>query len=89
MLVTANLVDHIVQSRGLFNCAHLLLKEGKDPGQTVKHTHLHVIVQSNSLQGFFGKLTVLWNIIFGSRPMNSAQLNATVEAWRKELVHLA
>ena len=54
---------------------YLFHKTGIDAGQTVPHWHMHLIVTANKTQGFFGKLTVLKNMLFGSSPMKRVSGN--------------
>lgn len=84
--LTAKLVDHFTETRKSVKNVYLLNKTGVDAGQTVKHWHLHVIFSTNTAQDFWGKLTVIKNILIGSSPMEKDELAKKVDALRKELV---
>jgi len=65
--------------------AYLFHKTGKDAGQTVPHWHMHVIFTSNKAQDFFGKITVLRNMLFGSFPMKDRDLQEKVDSLKLRL----
>jgi diadenosine tetraphosphate (Ap4A) HIT family hydrolase len=81
---TQHLVEHFTKSRPVKK-VYLMNKTGIDAGQTVKHWHMHVIFSTNTAQDWFGKLTVVWNILFGARPLSAQALAARVTDLRKEL----
>ncbi|GAB4188169.1 MAG: hypothetical protein Tsb0015_07850 [Simkaniaceae bacterium] len=81
------ILNHFSQNRALKG-SHLFHKTGKDAGQTVKHWHLHMILTSNDAQDFFGKLTVLKNMLIGSSKMTDEALQKKVEDLRGELKDL-
>ncbi len=85
--LTAKLVDHFMEKRKIKN-VYLLNKTGIDAGQTVKHWHLHVIFSTNTAQDFWGKMTVLKNILLGSSPMKKEDLARKVADLREELATL-
>ena len=87
--LTSRLIDRISLSRQNIENIYLLNKTGIDAGQTVNHWHMHVIFSTNKAQDFWGKLTVLKNILFGSSPMKIAELTQRVEALRKELAPIS
>ena len=72
--LTTKLVDHITETRKSVKNVYLLNKTGVDAGQTVKHWHLHVIFSTNTAQDFWGKITVIKNILLGSSPMKKDDL---------------
>lgn len=88
MELTTKLVNHFTDARKTIKNAYLLNKTGKDAGQTVKHWHLHVIFSTNAAQDFWGKLTVLKNILLGSSPMKKEDLAKRVNLLREELAQL-
>lgn len=71
-----------------FHTAYLFNKSGKNAGQTVPHWHQHLVFTATKTQEFFGKLTVLKNMLFGSSVLPEAELKARVEALRTKLSHL-
>lgn len=85
--LTTRLINHITETRKTVKNTYLLNKTGIDAGQTVKHWHLHVIF-SNTMQDFWGKLTVFKNILLGSSPMKKCDLTKKVNELRKELAYL-
>lgn len=78
------LMRHFKQTRKAEDI-YLFHKTGIDAGQTVPHWHMHLIVTANKTQGFFGKLTVLKNMLFGSSPMKDAPLKKKVNTLSQEL----
>lgn len=82
--LTQKLMAHFEKTREAEDF-YLFHKTGIDAGQTVPHWHMHLIVTTNKAQGFFGKLTVLKNMLFGSSPMKDAPLQKKVNALGKEL----
>ncbi len=83
--LTKKLVDHFTATRKTVKNVYLLNKTGIDAGQTLPHWHLHAIFSTNSTQDFWGKITVLKNILFGSTPMKKEALATRVDALKKEL----
>lgn len=83
--LTQKLVDHLSESRKTVKNIYLLNKTGVDAGQTVKHWHLHVIFSMNTAQDFWGKITVLKNILLGSSPMQKNELEKKISELRNEL----
>lgn len=83
--LTTKLIDHFTETRKNVKNVYLLNKTGADAGQTVKHWHLHVIFCTNTSQDFWGKITVLKNILLGSSPMKKDDLKKKVTDLRKEL----
>lgn len=81
MELTSRLISHLGSARTVY----LLNKTGIDAGQTVKHWHLHVIFSSNPAQDFWGKMTVVRNILFGSSPMREDELQKKVAELRNLL----
>lgn len=86
--LTTKLVDHIKEKRKTVKNVYLLNKTGVDAGQTVKHWHLHVIFSTSTAQDFWGKITVIKNILLGSSPMKIDELAKKVDELREELKHL-
>lgn len=82
--LTTKLVEHVTKTRSEVLNAYLLNKTGLDAGQTVKHWHLHVIFTTNAAQDFWGKLTVIKNILLGSSPMSRDDLAKRVNELRTE-----
>ncbi|MEC7838584.1 MAG: HIT family protein [Chlamydiota bacterium] len=82
-----NLMQHFTNARSIEDI-YLLHKTGVDAGQTVPHWHLHLILSANKTQDFFGKLTVLKNMLIGSSPMKGEELTERVQSLKKELKHL-
>lgn len=85
--LTQKLITHFSQTRPIQD-VYLFHKTGVDAGQTVPHWHMHMILISNKTQGFFGKLTVLKNMLMGSSPMKDNDLKEKVGSLRSELKHL-
>lgn len=83
--MTTKLVDHMTNSRKTVKNVYLLNKTGVDAGQTVKHWHLHVIFSTSTAQDFWGKITVIKNILFGSSPMKKDELAKNIGKLRAEL----
>ena len=65
--------------------AYLFDKSGKEAGQTVPHWHEHIVFTNTKTQEFFGKLTVLRNMIFGSWPLSKMELTWRVVTLKKDL----
>lgn len=86
--LTTKLVDHFTETRKNVKNVFLLNKTGVDAGQTVKHWHLHVIFSTNTSQVFWGKITIIKNILLGSSPMKKDDLAKKVGELRKELATL-
>jgi diadenosine tetraphosphate (Ap4A) HIT family hydrolase len=87
MELTTKLVEHFDKTRNTKN-VYLFNKTGVDAGQSVKHWHLHVIFSSNPAQDFWGKMTVVKNILFGSSPMKKEELARNVSSLRQELASI-
>lgn len=85
LTLTKKLVDHFTETRKSVKNVYLLNKTGIDAGQSVKHWHLHVIFSTDTAQDFWGKITVIKNILLGSSPMRSEDLAKKVADFRKEL----
>lgn len=83
--LTTKLVDHFAETRKNVKNAYLLNKTGVDAGQSVRHWHLHVIFTTNTSQDFWGKITVIKNILLGSSPMKKDDLAQKVSELREEL----
>ena len=64
---------------------YLFHKTGEDAGQTVAHWHMHLVVTTNASQDFYGKLTVLKNMIIGSSPLKGTFLKNEVDKYALEL----
>lgn len=79
------LLQHFAMTRESLIDAYLFHKTGKEAGQAVFHWHLHLVVTSNAAQDFFGKLTVLKNMLSGSSPLSAEELAEKVESLRCEL----
>lgn len=60
-------------------------KTGSVAGQTVAHWHQHLVITTTKIQGIWGKLTVLRNMIFGSFPLKAEKLKTRVEELKKNL----
>lgn len=86
--LTGKLIDHFTETRKTVKNVYLLNKTGIDAGQTVKHWHLHVIFSSNTAQDFWGRITVIKNILLGSSPMKGDELAKKVGELREELATL-
>ena len=86
--LTTRLVGHFTATRRSIKNVYLLNKTGVDAGQTVKHWHLHVIFSTNTAQDFWGKITVIKNILLGSSPMKKDDLTQKVGDLRTELATL-
>lgn len=83
--LTTKMINHFAEHRDFSTNVYLMHKTGKDAGQTVKHWHLQVIFSTNPSQDFWGKLTVLKNIFWGSSPMKPDALAKRVTELRTEL----
>lgn len=51
-----------------------LCKTGIDAGQTVRHFHLHLMIETNASEGFWGRLKVAKNILFNMIPFMNTRL---------------
>ncbi|HEV3269434.1 MAG TPA: HIT domain-containing protein [Candidatus Rhabdochlamydia sp.] len=69
--------------------AHIFDKTGALAGQTVPHWHQHHVFTITKIQGFWGKLTILKNMIFGSSPLKLEELNTKVEQLREDFKNLS
>jgi len=85
LALTTKLVDHFTKKRKTIKNVYLMNKTGEDAGQSVKHWHLHVIFSTNTAQDFWGRITVIRNILFGSSPMKKEELAKKIRDLRKEL----
>ncbi len=85
LTLTQKLIDHFKATREMVKNVYLLNKTGVDAGQTVNHWHLHVIFSTNAAQTFWGRLTVVKNILLGSSPMKKEELAKKVASLRQEL----
>ncbi|MDP1879762.1 MAG: HIT domain-containing protein [Parachlamydiaceae bacterium] len=83
--LTGKLIDHFTTTRKTVKNVYLLNKTGVDAGQTVKHWHLHVIFSTNKAQNFWGRITVIKNILLGSSPLKRDELAKKVGELREEL----
>ena len=81
------LIQHFKSNRSI-ECVYLFDKTGVDAGQTIPHWHQHIVLTASKVQGVFGKLTVLKNMLFGSSPMRGAALTDRVQALSNELKYL-
>jgi diadenosine tetraphosphate (Ap4A) HIT family hydrolase len=86
--LTGKLIDHVTATRKAVKNVYLLNKTGIDAGQTVKHWHLHAIFSTNKAQDFWGKITVIKNILLGPSPMKREDLAKKVDELREELAIL-
>lgn len=86
--LTTKLVNHFTETRKTIKSVYLLNKTGIDTGQTIKHWLLHVIFTTNTAQDFWGKITVMKNIVFGSSPMKKEEVAKKVISLREELAQL-
>ncbi len=68
-----------------YDTTYLFDKSGAQAGQTVPHWHEHVVFTATKTQEFFGKLTVLKNMLIGSSPLSQKELQFRVFLLRKEL----
>jgi diadenosine tetraphosphate (Ap4A) HIT family hydrolase len=68
-----------------YHTAYLFDKTGIEAGQTVPHWHEHVVFTATKTQEFFGKLTVLKNMLFGSSPLPSKELQIRVLLLKEDL----
>lgn len=88
MDLTTKLINHFTNSRKTIKGVYLLNKTGVDAGQTVKHWHLHVIFSTSASQDFWGKLTVMKNILVGSSDMEKNEFAERVKVLSKELASI-
>ncbi len=77
------LLKHLKKTRDV-KMAYLFHKSGVDAGQTVPHFHIHLIAATTPSQDFWGKASVLKNMVLGSSPMKEDDLRQTVEKYRSE-----
>ncbi|MDN3506650.1 MAG: HIT family protein [Simkaniaceae bacterium] len=82
--LSRKLLQRLEENRSVVEVHHYH-KTGVDAGQTVPHWHMHVVVITSKAQGFFGKLTVLKNMLIGSSPMKGDALSTKVKALQREL----
>jgi diadenosine tetraphosphate (Ap4A) HIT family hydrolase len=60
-------------------------KSGPLAGQTVPHWHEHLIFISTKSEEFFGRMTILKNMLLGPKALPKDELVARVQALREEL----
>ena len=65
--------------------AYVFDKTGSRAGQTILHWHQHVVFTTTKLQGIWGKLIVLKNMLFGSSALSNKNLKKKVARFKKEL----
>lgn len=65
--------------------AYIFDKTGPKAGQTVLHWHEHLVFTATKTQDFFGKLTVLKNMLFGSASLPQKELQIRVQSLRRDL----
>jgi diadenosine tetraphosphate (Ap4A) HIT family hydrolase len=82
--LTQRLIDHFYKTRDI-NAVYFFHKTGFDAGQSVNHFHQHVVLTTNKTQDMLGKLTVLKNMLFGSKAMSDEDLYKKVSSLREEL----
>lgn len=68
-----------------YHTAYIFDKSGAEAGQVVPHWHEHLVFTKTKTQDFFGKLTVLKNMLFGAWPLSKNELQNRVQDLRKEL----
>ncbi len=68
-----------------FKTAYLFNKSGAQAGQSVPHWHEHVVFTASKTQEIFGKLTILKNMLIGSRRLSEQELQTRVASLKKEL----
>lgn len=86
--VSQKLIQHFTSTRTIED-VYLFHKTGVDAGQTIPHWHQHIILTSNKTQNFFGRLTVLKNMLIGgSSPMKGAELADRIQSLKAELKYL-
>lgn len=81
--LAALLLKHLKQTRDV-NTAYLFHKSGIDAGQSVPHFHIHLIASTTPFQDFWGKASVLKNMVLGSSPLTDDDLRKAVEKYRTE-----
>lgn len=89
MEATAKIIDHLVATRTSIKNVYMMHKTGVIAGQTVNHCLWRFIASSSATQEFWGKLTVLrnilWGSLWGSSPMNKEAFAEKVKGLREEL----
>lgn len=68
-----------------FKTAYLFNKTGAQAGQSVPHWHEHLVFTATKTQEIFGKLTILKNMLIGSRRLSEKELQMRVAYLKKEL----
>lgn len=68
-----------------FSTAFLLDKSGKAAGQTVFHWHEHLIFTTTKKDEWFSRLIMIKNMVFGSSPLPSHEVQERVQYLRHEL----
>jgi diadenosine tetraphosphate (Ap4A) HIT family hydrolase len=74
------------KNKGL-STAYIFDKTGLEAGQSVPHWHEHIVFTATKTQEFFGKLTVLKNMLIGSSSLSQEELNAQVKLLQNELAN--
>lgn len=87
LVLTTKLLDHFT-ARKRETSAYLFHKTGLDAGQGTKHWNLQLIFTESIAQDFWGKLTVMKNILFGASPLGKEELAEKVQHYRKEFATL-
>lgn len=62
---------------------HVLDKVGRFAGQTESVYHAHVVVVLNKSDDFWGKLSLLWRMVWSPSPLPADELSRRVEAQRE------
>ena len=83
MALAKQLIDTF-QKEG-YHTAYTLNKTGKRAGQSVPHSHEHLIFTSSKTQEVFGKLMVLKNMLIGAWQLPKDELKVRVENLKKKL----
>lgn len=65
--------------------AYIFLKEGEYAGENVDHTHIHLIILANRTEDWWGKGTVLKNMLIGPSILPDSDLENRVNTLRKQL----
>ena len=68
-----------------YHTAYLFDKTGAEAGQAVPHWHEHLIFTATKTQEFFGRLTILKNMLIGSSPLPEKELQTRVQSLKIEL----
>lgn len=80
VMALAKRVGELFEGEKIYLC-----KVGRDPGQTVKHFHLHLMIKKSTSEGIWGRLKVAVNILFNMIPFVHTRLRG--KALQNKVTH--